>query len=69
MLQRLQRLESVIEELSKVTGKDVHEEPKSEDTEVQAQEIATGLGKLVISDGKSRYLGPFFWGSLSDEVS
>jgi len=31
-------------------------------------ELEAGLGRLLVSEGKSRYIGPKFWASLSEEV-
>jgi hypothetical protein len=98
-MQRLARLEHVIEELScaKVadhpeSGSDSSSKDKGH-TKEQASErlvrrrnsdggsdgnrtstgtevgmLETGLGKLLVSEGKSRYIGPNFWASLSEEV-
>lgn len=83
-MQRLVKLEAVIGELSGVgsgaavgglggagsesdTGGGSPETHGSGDTE-KGLELEAGLGRLLVSEGKSRYIGPKFWASLSEEV-
>lgn len=87
LVQRLARLESVIEQLSagKVDTQQRHgsEESSTPPRTVSGSEegmsprlkspsaledIEAGLGKLLVSNGKSRYIRPNFWASLSEEV-
>jgi len=84
LMQRLVKLEAVIGELSGVgsgaavgglggagsesdTGGGSPEAHGSGDTE-KGLELEAGLGRLLVSEGKSRYIGPKFWASLSEEV-
>lgn len=93
LVQRLARLESVIEELSagkanaakqqrhdsemrdesktpssQFSGSEA-DKPQSPRSQSELQDIEAGLGRLLMSgDGKSRYIGPNFWASVSEEV-
>lgn len=87
LVQRLARLESVIEQLS--SGRS-HSEEREETvspggkscrsdsvgnggsgvkTPTALDDIEAGMGRLLVSDGKSRYIGPNFWASLSEEAA
>ncbi|KAG0134197.1 hypothetical protein HOY82DRAFT_554325 [Tuber indicum] len=41
----------------------------SRDTTRESGEVEAELGKLFVSEGKSRYIGPKFWASLIEEVA
>lgn len=93
LVQRLARLESVIEQLSSGRGQSEETDDtlspgrKSSGSGTESvagngngngnvdvmspsalDDLETGVGRLLVSDGKSRYIGPNFWASLSEEV-
>ncbi|RPB06877.1 hypothetical protein P167DRAFT_514136, partial [Morchella conica CCBAS932] len=88
LVQRLARLESVIEQLSSGRGQSEETEDtlspgrKSSGSGTESvvgngdvrspsalDDLEAGVGRLLVSDGKSRYIGPNFWASLSEEAA
>lgn len=84
LLKRLRRLESVVDSLGAQVDDDghVHEsenvtrERRSVSTEIdhdtgvdRRSSLEYGLGRLMLKDGKSRYVSNEFWASLGEEIS
>lgn len=57
-----ERIQKAKRELKELRKEKAAQEPKKDDT------LEKRFGRLVVDEGRSRYINPSFWASLSDEV-